>query len=47
LLEQKGVTVVPGLAFGMEGYFRLSFATDLDTILKGITRIEEFVNENY
>jgi aspartate aminotransferase len=47
LLSQKGVAVVPGLAFGTEGYFRFSFATDLDSILKGIDRIEEFVNENY
>eukprot|EP01028_Stygiella_incarcerata_P005850 TRINITY_DN24226_c0_g1_i2.p1 TRINITY_DN24226_c0_g1~~TRINITY_DN24226_c0_g1_i2.p1 ORF type:complete len:400 (+),score=-17.37 TRINITY_DN24226_c0_g1_i2:75-1202(+) len=47
LLAEKGVAVVPGLAFGTEGYFRFSFATDLDSILKGITRIEEFVNENY
>ncbi|ADG93720.1 aminotransferase class I and II [Arcobacter nitrofigilis DSM 7299] len=47
LLELKGVAVVPGLAFGTEGYFRFSFATDLDSILKGIARIEEFVNENY
>jgi aspartate aminotransferase len=47
LLEKKGVAVVPGLAFGTEGYFRFSFATDLDSILKGIARIEEFVNENF
>jgi aspartate aminotransferase len=47
LLALKGVAVVPGLAFGTEGYFRFSFATDLDSILKGIARIEEFVNENY
>ena len=47
LLEKEGVALVPGLAFGTEGYFRFSFATDLDTILKGIARIEKFVNENY
>ncbi len=47
LLEKEGVAVVPGLAFGTEGYFRFSFATDLDSILKGIARIEKFVNENY
>ncbi|MEO1928213.1 MAG: pyridoxal phosphate-dependent aminotransferase [Nautiliaceae bacterium] len=43
LLEEKGVAVVPGIGFGSEGYFRFSFATDLDTIKKGIKRIKEFV----
>lgn len=45
LLEEKGVAVVPGLGFGSEGYFRFSFATDFETINKGIKRIEEFVKE--
>ncbi len=43
LLEQYGVAVVPGLAFGSEGYFRFSFATDIVTIREGIRRIEKFV----
>ncbi len=43
LLAQKEVAVVPGLAFGSEGYFRFSFATDIQSIRKGIKRIEEFV----
>ncbi|MGP1484822.1 MAG: pyridoxal phosphate-dependent aminotransferase [Campylobacter sp.] len=46
LLEKAKVAVVPGVGFGMDGYFRLSFATDLDSIEKGIKRIEEFV-KNY
>lgn len=46
LLEEKGVAVVPGLGFGTEGYFRLSFATDENSIKDGINRIKEFV-ENY
>jgi aspartate aminotransferase len=45
LLEEKGVAVVPGIGFGSEGYFRFSFATDFETINKGIKRIEEFVKE--
>lgn len=45
LLANKGVAVVPGLAFGTEGYFRFSFATDLKTIQDGIKRIKEFVEE--
>lgn len=43
LLEQSGVAVVPGIGFGMDGYFRFSFATDLETIKEGIRRIEEFI----
>ena len=46
LLEETGVAVVPGIGFGTEGYFRLSFATDDTTIKNGIARIKTFV-ENY
>ncbi|MFX4241596.1 pyridoxal phosphate-dependent aminotransferase [Aliarcobacter butzleri] len=45
LLEQKGVALVPGLAFGMEGYARLSFATSLDVIKEGVKRIKEFTQK--
>ncbi len=45
LLDKKFVAVVPGVAFGSEGYFRLSFATDIETIRDGISRIAEFVKE--
>ncbi len=43
LLAQKEVAVVPGVGFGSEGYFRFSFATDIETIRTGIQRIKEFV----
>ncbi|MGG7048036.1 MULTISPECIES: pyridoxal phosphate-dependent aminotransferase [unclassified Campylobacter] len=46
LLEDGKVACVPGVGFGMGGYFRLSFATDLESIKKGIERIREFV-KNY
>jgi aspartate aminotransferase len=46
LLESKGVALVPGLAFGMEGYVRLSFATSMENIKDGINRIKEFVENN-
>lgn len=45
LLEEEGVAVVPGLAFGTEGYFRFSFATDLASIEEGIARIKRFVEK--
>jgi aspartate aminotransferase len=43
LLETEGVALVPGIGFGLDGYVRMSFATDLDTIAEGIKRIEKFV----
>ncbi len=43
LLEGAGVAVVPGAGFGSDGYFRFSFATDIDTIRAGIERIADFV----
>ena len=43
LLQETGVAVVPGVGFGSEGYFRFSFATDIDTIREGIGRIKRFV----
>lgn len=45
LLANKEVAVVPGVGFGSEGYFRFSFATDIESIRTGIKRIEEFVKE--
>lgn len=46
LLEKEGVAVVPGSGFGMDGYFRFSFATDSQSIIAGIERINRFV-QNY
>jgi aspartate aminotransferase len=44
LLSEKGVALIPGLAFGSEGYVRFSFATDEKSIIEGIKRIKEFVS---
>ena len=46
LLEKSLVATVPGVGFGMDGYFRVSFACDLDSLKRGIERIAEFV-KNY
>lgn len=43
LLAEKQVAVVPGVAFEAEGFCRLSYATSLEEINKGLDRIEEFV----
>jgi len=47
LLKEEGVAVVPGLGFGSDGYFRFSFATDIDTIMEGIGRIGRFIDTHY
>ncbi|MES1982437.1 MAG: pyridoxal phosphate-dependent aminotransferase [Pseudomonadota bacterium] len=41
LLEKGGVAVVPGSAFGSEGYIRLSFATSMDNLQNAISRIAQ------
>lgn len=43
LLEDAKVALVPGVAFGDERYARLSYATSLENIKKGLDRIEEAV----
>lgn len=43
LLKEQGVALVPGVAFGMEGFVRLSFACSLEQLKEGITRISQFV----
>ncbi len=43
LLNQQNVATVMGSAFGAEGYARISFATDLDTLRGGFDRIEAFL----
>ena len=39
LLVEAGVAVVPGSAFGSEGYIRLSFATSMENLKKALERI--------
>ena len=39
LLEKAGVAVVPGSAFGSEGYMRLSFATSMQNLQNAVSRI--------
>jgi aspartate aminotransferase len=41
LLEKGGIAVVPGIAFGAEGYIRISFATSMENIVEGVKRIKE------
>jgi len=45
LLEQEKVAAVPGIAFGADDYIRLSYATSMANIEKGLTRMEKFCRE--
>jgi len=42
LLEQEKVAVVPGIAFGADDYVRISYATNMENLEKGLDRIEKF-----
>lgn len=43
LLEKAEVALVPGSAFGSNGHIRLSFATDMDSLEKALTRIKQTI----
>jgi aspartate aminotransferase len=42
-LQEHQVAVIPGIAFGSDNTIRLSYATDMATIEKGMDRLEKFV----
>ena len=42
LLEQSNVAVVQGSAFGLDGYFRISYATSMENLKKAMDRIKTF-----
>ncbi len=44
LLNDAGVALVPGSAFGAEGCARISFATSMDNLQKAMKRIGQVVN---
>ncbi|MDJ0552931.1 MAG: pyridoxal phosphate-dependent aminotransferase [Microcoleaceae cyanobacterium MO_207.B10] len=43
LLEEQKVAVIPGVVFGADDHIRISYATDLATIEKGMARLDKFV----
>ena len=45
LLEQKYISVVPGRAFGLSPFFRVSYATSKDELVEALKRISTFVEE--
>lgn len=40
LLEEAKIALVPGSAFGLEGYIRMSYATSMENIEKGVERLK-------
>jgi aspartate aminotransferase len=44
LLEKENVAVVQGSAFGLDGYFRISYATSMENLKKAMDRIKSLCN---
>lgn len=42
LLDERQVATVQGAAYGMSPYFRISYATDIESLREGCRRIQEF-----
>ena len=45
LLEHSGIAVVQGAAFGLEGFFRISYATSMDNLKKALDKIKNFCKD--
>ena len=45
LLEEEKVAVIPGAAFGLENFIRLSYATSMEVIEGGLDRIKSFLGK--
>lgn len=46
ILEESDLALVPGSAFGAEGYMRLSFATSMTELQGAMTRLADFLAKN-
>lgn len=47
LLETQQVATIPGIAFGADDHIRLSYATDMASIEKGMDRLDKFVRSRF
>ena len=45
LLDEEYVSLIPGSAFGMDDYVRISFATSINELQKGMDRIESWLKK--
>lgn len=41
LLQDAGIAVVPGSAFGLDGHIRISYATSMENLVKAMDRMEK------
>lgn len=46
ILNEANVAIVPGVAFGMEGYARFSFSEEEEEILKGLQALRKFYDHH-
>ncbi|MEO5702755.1 MAG: pyridoxal phosphate-dependent aminotransferase [Gammaproteobacteria bacterium] len=46
ILINTGVALVPGSAFGAQGYMRLSFATSMDNLREALRRMQKLLGRN-
>jgi len=42
LIEKANIAVIPGIAFGVDDYIRLSYATSMENIVEGLGRLKAF-----
>ena len=47
LLESANVAIVPGIGFGLEGYFRISYATSEELLIESCNRIAKAISQLY
>ncbi len=45
LLENEKLAVIPGKAFGLNNYIRVSYATSMEAIKEGLNRIKSFIKK--
>jgi len=45
ILEEEKVAVIPGIAFGLDQYIRLSYATSMEIIQEGLDRLESYLKK--
>lgn len=45
LLDKYRLAVVPGIAFGLDNFIRITYAADMSTIQTGIEKIKQFISD--
>jgi len=45
LLDKYRLAIVPGIAFGLDDYVRITYAADMKTIETGIDKIKQFIDD--